>query len=118
MDGLRALGWPDDAILRPAAGYKFLFRPPPSFCFGGNPSGVELFDFLVVRDAAVKLSTSRSFDIDDHGWMRMILMQRPDRMREIFTRLAAIGVHYRMPVPSGLDTDYATVMAGHDLANL
>jgi aspartate/methionine/tyrosine aminotransferase len=118
LDGLQALGWPNEAILRPQAGYKFLFRPPPSFAFGGDPSGVELFDFLIARNAAVKFSTSRSFNTDDHGWMRMILMQLPNRMTELFARLDAIGVCYQMPVPRGLREDYETFMADGDLSDL
>ncbi|MGH4003348.1 MAG: pyridoxal phosphate-dependent aminotransferase [Pseudonocardiaceae bacterium] len=118
IDGLRALGWPDEAILHPSAGYKFLFRPPPSFTFADEPSGVELFDFLIARDAAIKLSTSRSFNADDHGWMRMILMQRPEHMKELFTRLGAIGICYRMQIPHGLREDYEVFMDGCDLSNL
>lgn len=118
LEGLRILGWPDQAILRPEAGYKFLFRPPPSFAFEGDPSGVELFDFLLARDAAVKLSTSRSFNANSHGWMRMILMQNPMRMQELFARLRKIEVHYTMPLPSDLREDYQTVLAGCDLSNL
>jgi aspartate/methionine/tyrosine aminotransferase len=116
--GLRALGWPEEAILSPSAGYKFLFRPPPSFAFAGDPSGVELFDFLIARDAAVKFSTSRSFNADDHSWIRMILMQRPDRINELFARLNEIGVCYQMSVPRGLREDYEAVMACCDLSNL
>jgi aspartate/methionine/tyrosine aminotransferase len=116
--GLRELGWPDDAILTPEAGYKFIFKPPASFSSLGDPSGVELFDFLVARDAAVKFSTSRSFDPTDQGWMRMIMMQKPSGMAEVFRRLAQIGIHYRMAFPDGLEADYATVIAGQDFADL
>ncbi|MFP3963534.1 pyridoxal phosphate-dependent aminotransferase [Actinomadura fulvescens] len=118
LQGLRELGWPEQAVLPPSAGYKFLFRPPPSFSFTGDPSGVELFDFLLARDASVKLSTSRSFNHEDQGWMRIILMQTEQRMKELFSRLHEIGVSYTMPMPAGLVDDYRTVMSGHDLSNL
>lgn len=121
IEGWQRLGWPATAILRPEAGYKFLFAPPPAFIEvdeGGDPSGVELFDFLVARDAAVKLSTARSFNPQQRSWMRMILMQDEERLGELFERLHTTGIHYDMAVPDGLGSDYMEVIGGCDLWDL
>ncbi|SBW22954.1 hypothetical protein FDG2_3356 [Candidatus Protofrankia californiensis] len=111
---------PDDAVHYPAAGYKFLLRPPARFTefVDGDVSGVELFDFLLARDAAVKLSTSRSFNPEHTGWMRMIVMQQPESVAEFFDRLAAIGVHYDMRPSPELADEFRTVIAQCDLWNL
>jgi aspartate/methionine/tyrosine aminotransferase len=118
--GWRELGWPPDALMPPDAGFKFLLRPPPAFgdVSDDRVSGVELFDFLVARDAHVKLSTVRSFNPNRVDWMRMIIMQRPEVMQQMFRALTACGVCYTMRVPLGLAEDYCQVTAHLDLWNL
>lgn len=120
--GWRSLGWPASAVRAPAAGYKLLFRPPPMFAPQTTPpaelSGAELFDLLVARDAAVKLSTVRSFNPDRADWMRMILMQDAPVISEAFDRMARIGVRYGMPVPAHLATEARNEIADLDLWDL
>lgn len=121
LTGWRALGWPSEKLRPPTAGFKFLLSVPPAFAAGPDAagiSGVELFDFLLARDAGVKVSTSRSFNSASTGHIRMIVMQTPDVMRAVFTSLAAAGVHYGMRMPEDLAGDYTAVIAGLDLWNL
>jgi hypothetical protein len=79
---------------------------------------VELFDFLIARDAAAKLSTVRSFNPDHAGWMRMILMQEAAVMAEFFERIDDIGIHYRMRPSSGLADEFHEVIGQCDLWEL
>lgn len=120
MDGWLRLGWPSSAVIPPAAGYKFLLRPPPGFVEIRHPTftGVELFDFLIARDASAKLSTSRSFNAEVTNWMRMIVMQDADVIEEFFARLSQIGVHYDMRPPAGLSESFLSVLARCDLWNI
>jgi len=118
--GWRRLGWPDQALITPDAGFKFLLRPPPAFATvnDGIVTGVELFDFLIARDAAAKLSTSRSFNVDCADWVRMIIMQDVNTMNEFFDRLNGIGIHYNMDLPPGLAMQFLDIVAKCDLWNL
>jgi aspartate/methionine/tyrosine aminotransferase len=118
FDGWLRLGWPREAIWCPDAGYKFLFRPPPRFAADGEFSAVELFDFLLARDAAVKLSTSRSFNDDRAEWMRMILMQPERVLNEMFERLDMIGVRYDMRQPDHLAASLRATLNDCDYWNL
>lgn len=113
INGWLRLGWPQEAVIPPIAGYKFLIRPPRRFAGIGDRTvtGVELFDFLIARDACAKLSTSRSFNANAAEWMRMIIMQDADVMVEFFDRLQEIGVHYNMEVPSRLFNQFHEVVA-------
>jgi aspartate/methionine/tyrosine aminotransferase len=118
--GWRRLGWPAEAIWYPKAGYKFLVRPPEQFARlrHDDVTGVELFDFLIGRDAAAKLSTSRSFNPEWTGWMRMIVMQEADVMDDFFQRIDDIGVHYRMRPPPDLGDEFQALIAQCDLWDL
>jgi aspartate/methionine/tyrosine aminotransferase len=118
--GWLALGWPEEAIVRPTAGYKFLLRPPAEFAAirDGDLTGVDLFDFFVAKEAGAKLSTSRSFNAQVADWMRMIVMQESHIMEEFFERLLEIGVHYRMKPPSGLSEHLHEIVSQCDLWNL
>lgn len=121
LTGWARLGWPLEAMHPPAAGFKFVLSAPPAFTVDaqdGGVSGVELFDFFAAREAGVKLSTSRSFNRSISDRIRMIVMQPPDVMRDVFEALASAGVHYRMSMPAGLAEDYRTVVADLDLWNL
>ena len=122
LAGWRELGWPAEALYPSRAGFKFLLAVPPGFGYDiaaeDGISGVELFDFLAVRDAGVKLSTSRSFNPDISDRLRMILMQPPGVLLALFEALAGAGVHYRMRVPRGLAEQYRQVIADLDLTNL
>lgn len=122
LAGWRELGWPAEALYPPQAGFKFLLDAPSGFgCDAAAEdgiSGVELFDFLAVRDAGVKLSTSRSFNPDITDRLRMIIMQPPGVLNALFEALAGAGVHYRMGVPQGLDEQYRQAITDLDLTNL
>ncbi|MFE0457843.1 pyridoxal phosphate-dependent aminotransferase [Kitasatospora sp. NPDC058965] len=120
VQGWRDLGWPEDALLPPQAGYKFLLRPPAGFdsTAEGELTGVDTFDFLLAREAGVKLSTSRSFNAGSADWMRMIIMQDVDVVEHFFERLAAIGVHYRMTPPTGLAAQLREIVSQFDLWDL
>lgn len=101
--GWRRLGWPDEALLRPAAGFKYLFKPPVRFATSVDDfSGVELFDYFAASRAYVKFSTSRSFNPTDSRYMRMVLMQDERGTAELFRRLEACGVTYDMHLPASL----------------
>jgi aspartate/methionine/tyrosine aminotransferase len=119
--GWQRLGWPADAVNRPQAGYKFLFRPPTAFTTSGGGeslSGAELFDLMLARDAGVKVSTVRSFNPARADWIRMIVMQDAAVIDEAFDRMQAIGVHYDMAVPAGLAAAARAEIADLDLWNL
>jgi aspartate/methionine/tyrosine aminotransferase len=128
LSGWRRLGWPDDGLLPPAGGYKFLFRPPPAFdhappdlpaaaCDLPAPSGVELFDFYLGLHG-IKVSTIRSFNPERWDWLRMILMQPAGVIDQVFAALADAGVSYDMPFPRGLLQHYLEVTARLDLSTL
>jgi aspartate/methionine/tyrosine aminotransferase len=75
IDGWRSLGWSEDSIQNPVAGFKYLVSIPPGLSPQGRFSPVELLDFYIASRAHVKLSTSRSFNPEDDRFLRMVLMQ-------------------------------------------
>jgi len=111
LDGWRSLGWPDDAVRAPRAGYKFLLAVPPAFPGDDEVSAAELFDFHVASQAFVKLSTARSFNNDVGGWVRTVLMQSDDVLDDAFTRLRQLGVAWDMPMPAGLRQRYDALLS-------
>ncbi|KAF5989338.1 plp-dependent transferase [Fusarium bulbicola] len=110
MKGWASLGWPQSKIYPPSAGFKYLVSVPPNIKGQGAFSSIELFDFFVTSRANVKFSTSRSFDPGNNGFMRIVLMQNPKEVSEVFRRLASIGVSYNMVLPDGLEHEYKSFL--------
>ncbi|KAF5972021.1 plp-dependent transferase [Fusarium coicis] len=110
MKGWISLGWPQSKLYPPSAGFKYLVSVPPNIKGQGAFSSIELFDFFVASRASVKFSTSRSFDPENSGFVRIVLMQNPKEVFEVFRRLASIGVSYTMALPEGLEREYETFL--------
>ncbi|KAF5264469.1 hypothetical protein FOXYS1_4755 [Fusarium oxysporum] len=110
IKGWTSLGWPESKIYPPSAGFKYLVSVPPNIKGHGAFSSIELFDFFVTSRASVKLSTSRSFDPGNSGFVRIVLMQNPKEVFEVFRRLASIGVSYTMVLPDGLENEYESFL--------
>jgi hypothetical protein len=113
IEGWTSLGWPEDAIHTPVAGFKYLASVPPGLSPQGRFSPVELLDFYIASRAHVKLSTSRSFNPENDRFLRMMLMQNVDTVDEVFKRLRAAGIHYQMSLPDGLAGEYEIFLAEH-----
>lgn len=114
----KSLGWPEEKIYPPSAGYKYLLATPPQFKSVGEISGAELFDFYAAKRAYVKLSTSRAFSDGDSNFIRIILMQEKQKMEEVFRRLSAIGFHYNMKAPPNLIDEYYATLEDANFASL
>ncbi|EXM02622.1 pyridoxal phosphate-dependent transferase [Fusarium oxysporum II5] len=110
IKGWTSLGRPQSKIYPPSAGFKYLVSVPPNIKGQGAFSSIELFDFFVTSRASVKLSTSRSFDPGNSGFVRIVLMQNPKEVFEVFRRLASIGVSYTMVLPDGLEHEYESFL--------
>lgn len=113
VKGWKGLGWPDEAIHVPSGGFKYLVSIPPSIQSEGGFSGVELLDFYISTRANVKLSTSRSFNPENGGFLRMVLMQNPSTVDEVFNRFQDAGISYHMKLPAGLAQEYESFIFKH-----
>lgn len=118
VEGWKSLGWPDDAVRRPLAGFKYLVAIPPKICAqkssaGTEFSGVELLDFYIASKAHVKLSTSRSFNAGISDFLRVVLMQNSGEVDEMFTRFRRVGIHYDMTLPETLAEEYHGFLLRH-----
>jgi len=118
VDMWKTLGWPEEAISPPSAGFKYLVLVPPKFRSENGVSRVELFDFFVASHAFVKLSTSRSFNDNNENYIRTIVMQDAPMMEVAFRRIQESGVHYDMSMPDGLAEEYLSTLEGINLASL
>lgn len=81
-------------------------KVPPKFIDCGNYNKAELFVYHVVKETKIKLSNSTSFNPDNSEYIRMIVMQNLNVMRELFNRLHNAGINYNMDMPSNLAEDY------------
>lgn len=119
IDMLLSMGWPDDAILWPQGGYKFIFQSPPEFRgVSSGVSGAELFDFHIVRSCGVKLSTVRSFNPDVTDWMRLVIMRRAADIHAALARMDTYGIRWEMTRPAALEQDYKRLLDARDLWNI
>ncbi|KAL7797869.1 pyridoxal phosphate-dependent transferase [Trichoderma afarasin] len=109
-EGWRSLGWPEEKIHTPSGGFKYLVPIPPGVQPQASFSGVELLDFYIASRANVKLSTSRSFNPNNDKFLRMVLMQNPSQVDDVFERLRSVGVSYDMKLPEDLGKEYETFL--------
>ena len=113
VEGWKSLGWPVESIYPPRGGFKYLVSTPPGVRSQGSIPGVELLDFYIASRANVKLSTSRSFNPKEDRFLRMVLMQKPGKVDEVFERLRSAGVHYDMTLPESLAHEYKEFLSQH-----
>ena len=111
VEGWRSLGWPAESIYPPHGGFKYLVSTPPGIRSQGSIPGVELLDFYIASRANVKLSTSRSFNSTDDRFLRVVLMQKPRKVEEVFKRLRSAGVCYDMTLPESLVVEYKAFLS-------
>lgn len=100
------LGWNNEDIIRPEGGFKFLLKVPYKFVDCDNYNKAELFTYHVVKETYIKFSSSPSFNPDNSDFIRMIVMQNLDTMKELFKRLNYAGIRYDMDMPNNLVKDY------------
>ncbi|MDA0376443.1 MAG: aminotransferase class I/II-fold pyridoxal phosphate-dependent enzyme [bacterium] len=113
IDGWKGLGWPDDAIVFPEGGFKYMVKVPPSIRGQAGFSSVELFDYFVASRGFVKLSTSRSFNPDVHSHIRVVIMQNDREIDQVFQRLQEIGISYDMNLPLAIGREYSEFIHRH-----
>ena len=116
LKGWEALGWPENAVWPPAAGFKYLVGVPPRINAESPYSAAELFDFFVTTRCFVKFSTSRSFDPENADYIRIVVMQEPAQMQEVFRRLANAGVNYEMELKAGLSQEYDAFLGSNTVS--
>lgn len=101
-----SLGWNNEDIIQPEGGFKFLLKVPHKFVDCGNYNKAELFVYHVVKETQIKFSSSPSFNPDNSDFIRMIIMQNLDTMKELFKRLHYAGISYDMEMPVNLAEEY------------
>lgn len=117
LDGWRSLGWPEQALIRPQAGFKFLLAVPPGIAATGEFCAAELFDFFVTSRAYVKLSTSLSFNPNNTNYLRMVIMQNMQTLDELFDRLHRCGVSWDMTLDPSIAAEFKAVVAENVLGD-